>query len=233
MGVRSGDRGADRNMKRLAPHRAFTIAELIISMAASMLIVGALLAGSMGLQRSLHASEIYGTSQSDQRRLIDYVARDLRRAVAFAATDEGGASGMGAGGTASIADRATLVLTLPGYYKSDVPADADFDQPLPVIASNEGVAYGTTAGPAPGVVVRYRKVFVAEEGCVCFVRQEAETKRIIVRRADDLSLRVTIADDGMSGVIEASFRTPSSGVRPLVSTCDQVMLRNRRADRAE
>lgn len=220
-------------MKRPAAPPAFTIAELMISMAASMLIVGALLAGTMGLQRSLHASETYGSSQADQRRLIDYLARDLRRSIAIAATDAGGASGMLAGETVTILDKASLVLTLPGYYKNDVPANADFDQPLPVITSNDGASYGTTAGPAPGVVVSYRKVFLPEEGCVCFVRQEADAKHIIVRKAEELSLRVTIARDGQSGGIEAWFRSPFSGVRPLVSTCDQVMLRNRRTDAAE
>lgn len=221
-------------MKRVAPDRAFTIAELIISMAASMLIVVALLAGSVSLQRSLHASELYGSSQADQRRLIDYVARDLRRAVAIAATDAAGAPSEVTGGMASVTERAALLLTLPGYYKSDVPANADFDQPLPVITANDGVSYGTTAtGPAPGVAVSYRKVFVAEEGCVCFVRQEADAQHIIVRGADELALRITIGPDGKSAVIEAWFRAPSSGARPLVSTCDQVMLRNRRTDAAE
>ena len=220
--------------KRRAPSEGFTIAELMISMAAGMMILGALLAGSMGLQRSMHASELYGSSQSDQRRLIDYVARDLRRAVAIGATDAAGAPVALASGSVGVAERATLLLTLPGYYKSDVPGNGDFDQPLPVIAADDGVSYGTTAaGPAAGVAVSYRKMFLAEEGSVCFIRQEADARHIIVRGAEELALRITIAADGKSAVIEASFRAPLSAARPLVSTSDQVLLRNRRTDAAE
>ena len=131
-------------------------------------------------------------------------------------------------------ERAALLLTLPGYYQSDVPATADFDQPLPVIAASGGVSYGTVAaGPAAGVAVSYRRVFVAEEGCVCFVRQEAAAQRVIVRRAEELALRITVAADGKSALLEASFSAPWSAARPLVSTSDQVLLRNRRTDAAE
>lgn len=220
-------------MLRRPPRHAFTLAELMISMAASMLIVTALLAGSMSLQRSLHGSEIFGSSQADQRRLMDYIARDLRRSTAIAARDTGTTTGLTAGGALDLSDRMALVLTLPGYYQSEAAASADFDRPLPVVASEAGVGYGTTDGFAPGVEVSYRKVFVPDEGCVCFVRLEAGAQHVIVRQAEGLFLRVTISGDGLSGIMEAWFRLASSSVRPVVSTHDQVMLRNRRTDAAE
>jgi len=220
-------------MRRSADDHGFTFAELLVSMAVSVMIIGALLGGSVALQRTLRASELYGSSQSDQRRLIDYLARDLRRSIAIAATDAAGLPQTVADETIAVSDRASLVLTLPAYYKSDVPSDARFDQPLPVVTANGSIYYGSSAGPAPGVVVSYRKTFVAEEGCVCFVRQEAEVKQIIVRPAEDLHLRVTVAPDGRSAAVQAWFRSPSHGIRPVVSTYDHVLLRNRRSDRSE
>ena len=66
--------------------RAFTLAEMMISMVGSSVIIGALLYSSMQLQRSLHAGEAYAGLQADQHRLLDYVTRDLRRAIGIGST---------------------------------------------------------------------------------------------------------------------------------------------------
>ena len=73
--------------------RAFTLGEMMISMAGSTVVVGALLLSSMQLQRSLHASEMYATNQAAQRRLLDSLSRDLRRSVGVATTTTIGGSG--------------------------------------------------------------------------------------------------------------------------------------------
>lgn len=217
-------------MKPFAAKRAFTLAETMISLGASAMVIGALMLGASGLQKASHTSGTYNTAQSDLRRLVDYLARDLRRAIAVAATDDSGAPAAVATEPVSIAERATLGLTLPGYYKSDVPTNPDFTEPMPVVPSSGGPAYGGTAGPAPGVMLSFRKVFVADEGSVCFVRQEADAKQVIVRRAENVYARVTLSRDGSSAVIEAWIRSSEGGVRPLASTCDQVVLRNMRTD---
>src|SRR6476659_9751352 len=66
--------------------QAFTLAEMMIALAGSIVVLGALLLSSTQLQRALYASERYGMKQSDQRRLVDYLGRDLRRAVGISAT---------------------------------------------------------------------------------------------------------------------------------------------------
>ncbi|MEA3213653.1 MAG: hypothetical protein QOE70_6710 [Chthoniobacter sp.] len=211
--------------------RAFTLAETVIAMASSVLIIGALLLGTMGLQKSLHASEAFASSQSDQRRLIDYLARDLRRCIGIGVTTGvSGAFTRLAAETVIIEDRTALVLTLPGYYKSDTPSKAEFDEALPAVKTDKGIGYGSGSGPAPGVSVTFRKVFLPEQGGYCFVREEAGTEQAIVRGAKDLQLQVGIATDGKTCAVEVWFRSAFGNLRPVISTHDQIMLRNLRID---
>lgn len=212
-------------------NRAFSLAELMTAMAASVLVIGALLLAAVSLQRNLIASENFATWQGDQRRLIDYVTRELRRGMRVSATDEAGVLRPAlAGDTIDIEQRASLVVTLPGYYRSQQPGKNEYDDALDVVMTENGVAFGTRDGAAPGVKVSFRKMYIAAEGTVCFVRQEADDTQVIVRGAADLYLRVRIAPDGLSCDLEAWFRSPFSGIRPVVSTNDHVLLRNLRVD---
>ena len=203
-----------------------TLVEVMISMGATMVILGALFLSSLSLQKTLHGSEVYAGSYSDQRRLIDYLGRDLRRAVGVSATDENGQRYQVAADPVTINERATLIVALPGYYQSDAPGDSRYDQPLAPVPSGASVDYGSASGPAPMVEVSYRKVFTGSEKSVCFVRQEAGTAEVVVRQAESLYAQVTIAADGRSGAIKAWFRAPYSGAGPLVTTFDEFMLRN-------
>ncbi len=133
-----------RPMKRSRPRHAFTLAEMLIAMVGTSIVIGALLFSSLELQRSLHASETYASSQSDQRRLLDCIARDMRRSIGVAtSTAVNGSGGVRlAGSSATIEGRTSLVLTLPGYYQSNTPAAAGY-QPLEVVPANNYVDYGT------------------------------------------------------------------------------------------
>ena len=103
----------------------------------------------------------------------------------------------------NIDERATLILSLPGYYRSNLKESTDFDAPLDVIGTEERLDYGTGETLAPTVEVTFRKVFLAKEGCICFVRQEAGLDEVIVRQADDLSAQVTIRAGAQAGDIKA------------------------------
>ena len=217
-------------MRLKAPHSAFTLAELLVAILASVILIGALFVGSIALQKTSCNSERFSTDQSNQRLLMDYVGRDLRRAVGIGTRFNGGISTRLTAGSAVIENRTDLVITLPAYYKSNTPTSATYDQPLPVIASGDHIAYGSAAGPAPNITVLFRKITVAEEGCICFVREEAGSKEVLVRQADDLHIRITIAPDGQSGGIAAWFRSSFSRDRPTITVSDQLMLRNLRVD---
>lgn len=208
--------------------RAFTLLEVMVSVGASVIVVGALLLSSMSLQRALHSSKTYADAYSDQRRLTDYIGRDLRRAVAVAITDGDGMRSEAAGvpATVIIGDRATLILTLPAYYRSNMRGDPDYEVPLEVVANEQRLDYGTPEGLAAPVQASFRKIFFGKENCVCFVREEAGTQEVIVRHAENLFVQVTIAAGAQASSIKTWFRSSALGPAPLVSTYDRLLLRN-------
>src|SRR3954447_18957869 len=110
-------------MRATARTSGFTMAEMMIAMAGSAIIIGALLFSSIGLQRAFRASELYAAAQADQRRLLDYVTRDLRRAVGIAmSTSVNGSDATKVGTTpVTVENDIGLILTLPGYYKNNTP----------------------------------------------------------------------------------------------------------------
>lgn len=217
-------------MKRRATLQAFTIAELMIAMASSIMIIAALTLSAIQLQKSLYASETFASSYSDQRRLVDYIARDLRRSIGIAVTNPDGSLRPLSAETVSIKDATALSLSLPGYYKSNVRGNADFDKPLPVVTTSTRIDYGSSTVSAPAVPVVFRKEMRPEERSVCFVRLEALATEVIVRRAEDLELQVTIAPDGKSCTLAVSFNASYSRAHPKVFTYDRVLLRNLRLD---
>ena len=212
-------------MRTFEKRAAFTLAEVMISMGASTVMLCALMLGCVGIQRALHNSEQYATRQADQRRLLDYLSRDLRRAVGIAAVV---ADVPGKIDSVSVAGDTALRLTLPAYYQGQMPASADYDQILPVVVTESGVGYGS--GAAPGVTVSIRKAYLAQEKSVCFLRKEAEHEEVIVRDAGAIDLTVTLAEDGRTCRVAVVFRSPYSKTAPLVGTYDQVLLRNLRTD---
>jgi Tfp pilus assembly protein PilW len=219
-------------MMRRARRHAFTLAEMMIGMVGSTIVVGALLLSSIELQKSLHASELYASNQADERRLLDCLSRDLRRSIGVATTTTVGGSGGAklSGASAAVEGNLSLVLTLPGYYQSNTPGDTHYDQPLTIVAADNYVDYGTGNGHAPGVPVIFRKQYLETEGCTCFVRLEADSQTIVVRAADNMHLTVTMAADGRSATVEVTFLSPRAGSQTYVAMHDQILLRNIRLD---
>jgi Tfp pilus assembly protein PilV len=220
-------------MNRAAGNSGFTLAEVMVAMAGTMIIVTALMLAAIGVQKSLRASEIYAASQADQRRLLDYLSRDMRRAVGIAKTAN--LSGTGAVKLTTqpltVEGSTALVLTLPGYYQNNAPGTTLYDQPFPVTTVGERVDYGTKELVASNVTVTFRKEFVATENSLCFVRQEAGAWSVIARKAENLHLRITLAPDGQTADVEVWFESPFAiGVGPSIATYDQIMLRNMRID---
>jgi len=210
----------------------FTLAEMIIAMAGTTVIVGALLFSSVELQKSLHASESYASNQSDQRRLLDCLSRDMRRSIGVATTTtlNGSTGARLANATVRIEDDTALLLTLPGYYQSNAPADANYDQPLSVVTTNNYVDYGSGTEHAPGVPVIFRKEYIVDEGCMCFVRIESDSQSIVVKHAENFHLTVTMAADGYSGTVQVTYLSPRLGSKTLITMRDEILLRNIRLD---
>jgi hypothetical protein len=78
----------------------FTLVEMIMSLGCGTLILAAVVAAGVALQRSYAAVELYSNTEGDQLRVLDYIAMDCRRA-----------------NSVSVAGN-VLTLTLPVYYNS-------------------------------------------------------------------------------------------------------------------
>src|SRR5215467_10373422 len=96
----------------------FTLVEMMVAVAAGSLMLGAVLAAGVALQRSFAAVEGYSIAEGDQLRVLDYIAMDCRRAL-----------------TASVANN-TLTLTVPVYYDSN-------SNPTTPSLTNGAVSYAT------------------------------------------------------------------------------------------
>jgi len=199
---------------------------MMISVALSVIVIGALLGSSMSIQRAIHGSETFSNNYSDQRRITDYLARDLRRSTNVAADDPSGQRVSAASKTIKIADGMVLVVSIPGYYKSNNPSDTDYTWPLSVVETDKRLDYGSENAFAEPVEVSFRKDYVAGEHTLCFVRREAGLDQVIVRKAEKLSVEVSISADQRSGTVKAWFLGPYGSAGPVIATYDEFLLRN-------
>lgn len=111
---------------------AFTLVELMIASAVGTLAVAAVLAGAIAMQRCFVAAEDFAVAKTDQARLSDYIALDLRRALSVTE---------GTGNT-------IMTVQIPDYYDTN-------GLPRTPTMINYVASYGNPAVP---VTVVYRKV---------------------------------------------------------------------------
>jgi Tfp pilus assembly protein PilW len=81
---------------------AFTLLEMLMTMASSSIVLAALIISGVALQRSFAALEGYSIAQGDQLRVSDYISMDVRRAL-----------------TASVDNNNVLTVTIPNYYDAN------------------------------------------------------------------------------------------------------------------
>lgn len=79
--------------------RGFTLAEIMIAMAASTVVFGGTLTSTTALQRSFNAIDNYFATHMQQIRIVDYLARDVKRGLIV---------------TTSV-DLQTVTITTPNY----------------------------------------------------------------------------------------------------------------------
>ena len=120
----------------------FTLVEVLMSIGIGGFAVAALFTGSVTMQRCFAAVEDYAFATTDQARLSDYLALDLRRATSLTLGTDG---------------VTILTLKIPDYY------DASGVPRTPTITKYQA-SYGT---PGSYVTVVYKKVgtsIVRKEG---------------------------------------------------------------------
>lgn len=120
--------------------RAFTLVEIIVSMG----VLGFLLAAVVATWTSLFSASadvtVFAERQSDQSRALDYLKRDLRRALTVQVYNEGSLV-MGTGSSGN-----KLVLTVPDYYSDTEEEDNPFAAKAPNTPTYEDdkITYGAT-----------------------------------------------------------------------------------------
>jgi hypothetical protein len=106
--------------------RGVTMVELVVSTAVTSLLAAGMMVGVVTVQRSSKAAQHHAKSQVEQTRLLDYVCRDLRRALTVSVDTFEGAQ--------------RIKITITDFYAADgKPRD-------PVIA-NGSVYYGDKSNP--------------------------------------------------------------------------------------
>ena len=104
---------------------AFALVEMLMGVACGSLILAAVVASGVALQRSSAAVEGYSFAEGDQLRVSDYIAMDSRRCY-----------------SASVSSN-TLTFTMPNFY------DASGNRVNPSFDSNGAIQYGTVSGTTP------------------------------------------------------------------------------------
>lgn len=114
--------------------RAMTIPEVMVAAAILSMVMAALVVGVSTLQRTFRASQYHSKSQIEQARLLDYVARDLRRALTVSTDTFEGSS--------------RIKITIPDYYDEKGTPDDTLDDTLnqPRIVGRT-IEYGTAPIP--------------------------------------------------------------------------------------
>src|SRR5579862_8563306 len=106
--------------------RAFTLPEVIIAMAVSAFMFAAILTATVTFSRSFQSAIDFARGTTDQQRVLDYIARDLRRA--WTVTVSG--------------SNQTLTVTVPDTYSAyDSQGNPTGAVVTPTIASGK-VNYG-------------------------------------------------------------------------------------------
>jgi hypothetical protein len=123
--------------------RAFTLAEMLIAMGIAVAIIAVTLTTSVGLQKSLYSIDNSFGTHMQQIRIVDYLARDVRRGLSVV----------------SSADKHTVTVNLPRYIIQAGDADAtgsNIGTPrapsLAVVNRDYNVNYLPTSTSSPSVV---------------------------------------------------------------------------------
>jgi len=111
--------------------QGFTLIELLISIGISAAMFAAVISAGTASLRSLKTADDYSYQSNEELRAIDYIARDLRRALTVT-IPTGGQS---------------LSLTVPDYYSSYDSQGNPNGAPVTPTISNGAASYGNSATP--------------------------------------------------------------------------------------
>jgi prepilin-type N-terminal cleavage/methylation domain-containing protein len=147
-------------MSRLGLRQAesgFTLAEMLIAMAIASSILGLIFTSAVGLQKSFTAVDNYFGAHMQQIRIVDYLARDVRRGLSVT----------------SSTDRQTVTIKIPKYIIQAGDSDATVSNigtprspSLAIGNSDYNINYGTPTSTVTTVVysVNASSILRTEDG---------------------------------------------------------------------
>ena len=124
-------------LKQHSHQSGFTLAEILTAMAIAVVIFAAIITAALAMQKSFNAVDHYFATHIQQVRIIDYLNRDVKRALICTTS----------------ADQQTVTLTIPKYIIQSGDAEAVINPSLvgamrtPTISTTTSgvlVNYGTT-----------------------------------------------------------------------------------------
>jgi len=190
--------------------RGMTLPEIMVATAIQSLVMASLIVAISTLQRTFRASQHYAKSQVEQARLLDYVARDLRRALTVNVDVFDGSS--------------RINVTIPDYYNENgTPNNTSDDTIKPPRIVGRSIEYGD----APITVSYYKS------GSTIFRNYRGRTTPIVT---DVTDFNLSYTDAGKQTVQIAVTFLPryrfsnngSADVRAATRATQTVLLRNMR-----
>ena len=122
-------------LKHHSHQSGFTLAEIMMAMAIAVVIFAAIITASLAMQKTFNAVDNYFATHIQQVRIIDYLNRDVKRALICTVS----------------ADQQTVTLTIPKYIIRSGDAEAVSNPSLvgamrsPTLSTTTSlVNYGTT-----------------------------------------------------------------------------------------
>ena len=182
---------------------AFTLIELLVGTVVGALVMGAVFSGAMAMQRCFVAAEDYAVAKTDQARLSDYIALDLRRALTVAAGSDG---------------TTIMTIKIPDYYDA-------YGKPRNPTLTPTAVNYGNPAFP---VTVVYKKT-----GSSIYRVENGGTAREIAADVSDFQLSIQDLGKVVKTQVTFAPRfkkTATAATRTASTVYSTTLLRNKRRD---
>ena len=168
-------------LKIPAKIHAFTLTEMMIAIAIGSIILGVTLTSSIALQKSFSAADNYFGAHMQQIRIVDYLARDVKRGFSV---------------TSSL-DKQTVTVKIPKYIIQAADSDATpstIGTPRsPTLAISSGdynINYGTTTNQITTVVYQISGSSIqrTEDGVVTTI---ASSTDVLIPETIDIELANT------------------------------------------
>jgi prepilin-type N-terminal cleavage/methylation domain-containing protein len=187
----------------------FVLTEMMISIVVFSTISMGLLMGFVSLERNFAATTDFATNHADAIRISDYLALDLRRALAVQAAQN------------------DTTIWIPSYY------DANGAPQMPTLDGHGGVFYGSNASSS--VVVRYdllNSTIYRQQGAAPTVAIAENVRDFVFDVTDSgkvVTTRITFNTTYTSaGATNAALGAPTTNTASAVY--NTTLLRNTRTD---